>query len=375
MTKRMLIMLLLCGVVFGGVFGMKWFGNSMMNEFIDNMPTPAVSVSSSEVEAQQWASTLNAVGSLVAVRGADLTAEMDGTVTSIDFESGQTVSEGDQLLSLESVAERSELARLKAQAKLAEIEVERRAALFKRGTISKSEYDTAIAETEVAKAAADAQQGRVNLKTLRAPFAGELGIRRVSVGQYLRAGDAIVTLQALDPIELDFSLPEKQLGKVQPGDTVTIVVDALGNRQFTGEVIAVEPKIDPATRNFDLRARLSNPEKLLKPGLYAKVSVDLNVPRAVLVLPRTAIQYTSYGDSVYAIRPQEEGNKEGDLEVIQRFVTLGEARGDYIEIIDGLEAGDEVASSGLLKLRSGQPVMIENALKPQAKLAPTPPQG
>lgn len=375
MTKRMLIMLLLCGVVFGGVFGMKWFGNSMMNEFIDNMPTPAVSVSSSEVEAQQWASTLNAVGTLVAVRGADLTAEMDGTVTSIDFESGQTVSEGDQLLSLESVAERSELARLKAQAKLAEIEVERRAALFKRGTISKSEYDTAIAETEVAKAAADAQQGRVNLKTLRAPFAGELGIRRVSVGQYLRAGDAIVTLQALDPIELDFSLPEKQLGKVQPGDTVTIVVDALGNRQVTGEVIAVEPKIDPATRNFDLRARLSNPEKLLKPGLYAKVSVDLNVPRDVLVLPRTAIQYTSYGDSVYAIRPQEEGNKEGDLEVIQRFVTLGEARGDYIEIIDGLEAGDEVASSGLLKLRSGQPVMIENALKPQAKLAPTPPQG
>lgn len=375
MTKRMLIMLLLCGVVFGGVFGMKWFGNSMMNEFIDNMPTPAVSVSSSEVEAQQWASTLNAVGSLVAVRGADLTAEMDGTVTSIDFESGQAVSEGDQLLSLESVAERSELARLKAQAKLAEIEVERRAALFKRGTISKSEYDTAIAETEVAKAAADAQQGRVNLKTLRAPFAGELGIRRVSVGQYLRAGDAIVTLQALDPIELDFSLPEKRLGKVQPGDTVTIVVDALGNRQFTGEVIAVEPKIDPATRNFDLRARLSNPEKLLKPGLYAKVSVDLNVPRDVLVLPRTAIQYTSYGDSVYAIRPQEEGNKEGDLEVIQRFVTLGEARGDYIEIIDGLEAGDEVASSGLLKLRSGQPVMIENALKPQAKLAPTPPQG
>lgn len=375
MTKRMLIMLLLCGVVFGGVFGMKWFGNSMMNEFIDNMPTPAVSVSSSEVEAQQWASTLNAVGTLVAVRGADLTAEMDGTVISIDFESGQTVSEGDQLLSLESVAERSELARLKAQAKLAEIEVERRAALFKRGTISKSEYDTAIAETEVAKAAADAQQGRVNLKTLRAPFAGELGIRRVSVGQYLRAGDAIVTLQALDPIELDFSLPEKQLGKVQPGDTVTILVDALGNRQFTGEVIAVEPKIDPATRNFDLRARLSNPEKLLKPGLYAKVSVDLNVPRDVLVLPRTAIQYTSYGDSVYAIRPQEEGNKEGDLEVIQRFVTLGEARGDYIEIIDGLEAGDEVASSGLLKLRSGQPVMIENALKPQAKLAPTPPQG
>lgn len=375
MTKRMLIMLLLCGVVFGGVFGMKWFGNRMMNEFVDAMPTPAVSVSSSNVEAQQWESSLKAVGSLVAVRGADLTAELAGTVTAIDFESGQSVKAGDRLLTLESVAERGELERLKAQAKLAEIEVRRRASLYKRGTISKSEFDTAIAETNVAKAAVEAQQGRVNLKTLRAPFAGELGIRRVSVGQYLQAGDVIVTLQALDPIEVDFSLPEKQLGKVSPGDTVTVIVDALGHVPFNGQVIAVEPKIDPNTRNFDLRARLANPDKLLKPGLYANVSVDLNAPRQVLVLPRTAIQYTSYGDSVYVIRPQEGGNKEGELEVIQRFVTLGESRGDYIEIVDGLTAGDEVASSGLLKLRSGQPVMIENTLKPKPALVPTPPQG
>ena len=374
MTKRMVVMLAISGVVFGGVFGMKWFGNQMMNEFIDNMPTPPVTISSTTVTPQQWAARLNAVGSLVAVKGADLTAEVDGTITKISFESGQSVEAGTELLSLESVAERGELARLEAQAKLAEIEQRRREKLYKRGTISKSEYDTALAETNVAKAAVEAQRGRLNLKTLRAPFAGELGIRRVALGQYLRAGDKIVTLQSLDPIELDFSLPEKQLGKVNPGRTIEIVVDALGGRQFSGEIIAVEPKIDAQTRNFDVRARFANPEKVLKPGLFAKVTVNLGEPTQVLVLPKTAIQYSSYGDSVFVIRQQEGGDAEA-LDVIQRFVTLGEARGDFIEVISGVKEGDEVASTGLLKLRSSQPVTIDNTLRPEPSLTPAPPQG
>ncbi|WP_372877175.1 efflux RND transporter periplasmic adaptor subunit [Spongiibacter marinus] len=374
MTKRMVVMLAISGVVFGGVFGMKWFGNQMMNDFIDNMPTPSVTISSTTVTPQQWAARLNAVGSLVAVKGADLTAEVDGTITKISFESGQSVEAGTELLSLESVAERGELARLEAQAKLAEIEQRRREKLYKRGTISKSEYDTALAETNVAKAAVEAQRGRLNLKTLRAPFGGELGIRRVALGQYLRAGDKIVTLQSLDPIELDFSLPEKQLGKVNPGRTIEIVVDALGGRQFSGEIIAVEPKIDAQTRNFDVRARFANPEKVLKPGLFAKVTVNLGEPTQVLVLPKTAIQYSSYGDSVFVIRQQEGGDAEA-LDVIQRFVTLGEARGDFIEVISGVKEGDEVASTGLLKLRSGQPVTIDNTLRPEPSLTPAPPQG
>jgi len=374
MTKRMVVMLAISGVVFGGVFGMKWFGNQMMNDFIDKMPTPPVTISSTTVTPQQWAARLNAVGSLVAVKGADLTAEVDGTITKISFESGQSVEAGTELLSLESVAERGELARLEAQAKLAEIEQRRREKLYKRGTISKSEYDTALAETNVAKAAVEAQRGRLNLKTLRAPFGGELGIRRVALGQYLRAGDKIVTLQSLDPIELDFSLPEKQLGKVNPGRTIEIVVDALGGRQFSGEIIAVEPKIDAQTRNFDVRARFANPEKVLKPGLFAKVTVNLGEPTQVLVLPKTAIQYSSYGDSVFVIRQQEGGDAEA-LDVIQRFVTLGEARGDFIEVISGVKEGDEVASTGLLKLRSGQPVTIDNTLRPEPSLTPAPPQG
>ena len=374
MTKRMVVMLAISGVVFGGVFGMKWFGNQMMNDFIDNMPTPPVTISSTTVTPQQWVARLNAVGSLVAVKGADLTAEVDGTITKISFESGQSVEAGTELLSLESVAERGELARLEAQAKLAEIEQRRREKLYKRGTISKSEYDTALAETNVAKAAVEAQRGRLNLKTLRAPFGGELGIRRVTLGQYLRAGDKIVTLQSLDPIELDFSLPEKQLGKVNPGRSIEIVVDALGGRQFSGEIIAVEPKIDAQTRNFDVRARFANPEKVLKPGLFAKVTVNLGEPTQVLVLPKTAIQYSSHGDSVFVIRQQEGGDAEA-LDVIQRFVTLGEARGDFIEVISGVKEGDEVASTGLLKLRSGQPVTIDNTLRPEPSLTPAPPQG
>lgn len=371
MTKRMVVMLVLCSVVFGGIFGMKWMGNKMMNQAIDSMPVPPVTVSSAEVKSQQWETRLHAVGSLVAVKGADLTAEVDGTVTRISFESGQSVSAGDVLLSLESVAERGELARLEAQAKLAEIEQRRRAQLYKRGTISKSEYDTALAETRVAKAAVKSQRGRLNLKTLRAPFDGELGIRRVGLGQYLRAGDSIVTLQSLDPIELDFSLPEKQLGRIRAGRIVSVEVDALEGRRFSGEIIAVEPKIDAQTRNFDVRARLGNPEKLLKPGLFAKVEVNLGQAREVLVVPRTAVQYSSYGDSVFVIRESESGG----LEVVQRFVSLGEARGDFIEVVSGLEDGLQVASSGLLKLRSGQPINIDNALAPQPSYSPTPAQG
>ncbi len=375
MTKRMVVMLLLCGIVFGGVFGMKWFGGKMMNDYIDNMPTPAVSVNSAEIQRQQWAAQLSAVGSLVAVMGADLTAQVDGTVTAIHFESGQSVEEGQPLLSLESVAERGELARLEAQAKLAEIEQRRREQLYRRGTISKSEYDTAMAETDVAKSAVEAQRGRLALKTLQAPFSGELGIRRVALGQYLRAGDKIVTLQALDPIELDFSLPEKQLGVVRAGLPLSIRVDALGGQQFQGNIIAVEPKVDPQTRNFDVRARFANPEKRLKPGLFAKVSVELGEPQDTLVLPRTAIQYSSYGDSVFVIRQQGADSTQPQLEVVQRFITLGEARGDYVAVISGVEEGEQVASSGLLKLRSGQPVKIESELAPKPSLTPQPPQG
>jgi len=379
-------MLLLSAVLFGGVFGMKWFGSKKMNEFLNAMPAPAVTVSSAIAEEMSWESRLESVGSLVAVNGADLTAEVDGVVTNIYFESGDTVKRGDLLLSMASASEQGELKRLQAQAELTDLNRKRSEQLYERKTISKSEYDTAVAETNVALAAVQAQKGRLEQKSVKAPFDGQLGIRRVNVGQYLGVGVAIATLQKLDPINVDFSMPERYLSILAPGLKVSVTVDAYGDKNYEGQVLAIEPKVNPQTRNVDVRARLSNPDGLLKPGLFATVVVSLPNSNEVTVIPRSAVNYTSYGDSVFVIQknpdapppPDEPNPMMGpytDLEVIQRFVTLGDARGDYIVVSKGLAVGDELASSGLLKLRNKQPVIVDNSNALAPELDPHPPEG
>ncbi|WP_295871093.1 efflux RND transporter periplasmic adaptor subunit [uncultured Zhongshania sp.] len=386
MSRRMVIMLLLSAVLFGGVFGMQWFGSKQMNEFLNAMPPAAVTVSSAKAEAMTWESRLQSVGSLVAVNGADLTAEVDGVVTNIYFDSGESVKQGDLLLSMASASEQGDLKRLQAQAELTELNRKRSEQLYKSKSISKSEFDTAVAETNVALAAVQAQKGRLEQKSVKAPFDGQLGIRRVNVGQYLGVGVAIATLQKLDPIDVDFSIPERYLSILEPGLTVAVTVDAYGDETYEGQVLAIEPKVNPQTRNVDVRARLSNVEGKLKPGLFATVVVNLPNSNEVTVIPRSAVNYTSYGDSVFVVQknpdapppPDEPNPMMGpytDLEVIQRFVTLGDARGDYIAVSKGLEVGDEVASSGLLKLRNKQPVIIDNSNALAPKLNPSPPQG
>lgn len=379
-------MLLLSAVLFGGVFGMKWFGNQKMNEFLNAMPTPAVTVASTKAEAMIWDDRLESVGSLVAVNGADLTAEVDGVVTAIYFDSGDTVKRGELLLSMASASEQGELKRLEAQAELTELNRRRSQQLFDRKTISKSEYDTAVAETNVALAAVQAQQGRLQQKSVKAPFDGKLGLRRVNVGQYLGVGVAIVTLQKLDPIDVDFSIPERYLSILEADLKVLVTVDAYGDEVYDGIVLAVEPKVDPQTRNVDVRARLANPDGHLKPGLFASVVISLPTSDAVVVIPHSAVNYTSYGDSVFVVQKNPDAQPPPDapnpmmgpytdLEVIQRFVTLGDARGDYIAVSKGLNVGDELASTGLLKLRNKQPVIIDNSNAPMPELNPHPPQG
>lgn len=375
-TKRMLIMLILTGVVFGAVFGMKWFGNKMMNEFVDNMPTPPATISTAEAAPMTWANELRAIGTLVAVNGADVTTEIGGIVTRLYFESGEAVERGDPLIDLDADAERAELKRLQAQAELARLNLKRREQLFKLEAISKSELDTVRAEANAANAAVTAQAARLAQKEIRAPFAGRLGVRQVAVGQYLAPGTAIVTLQSLDPIDVDFSLPERRSGDVAPGYAVAVTVDAFPEQQFEGTVLAVEPQVDTDTRNFLVRARLPNPEQRLRPGQFGQVQLSLPGSRDVLAVPRTAINYSSYGTSVFVVRPRENPPEDQpDLEVTQRFVSVGDALGDYIAVTDGLTAGEEVATSGLLKLRNGQPVIINNDFVPETKLDPKPPRG
>ncbi|WP_040802651.1 efflux RND transporter periplasmic adaptor subunit [Zhongshania aliphaticivorans] len=388
MTRRMIIMLVLSALVFGGVFGMKWFGNKAMNDYLNSMPPPAVTVASAKAEKMQWPNRLKAVGSLVAVNGADLTAEVDGVVTAIHFESGDTVKRGDLLLTLSAASEEGELKRLEAQAELSELNRTRKEQLYKGKSISKAELDTAEAETNVALAAIQAQKGRLAQKVVKAPFDGKLGIKRVNVGQYLGVGAPIVTLQKLDPINVDFSLPEHYLSLLEPGLGVSVMIDAFPDQTFQGEILAIEPRVNPQTRNFDLRARLANPTQKLKPGLFASVEITLPGDNDVVVIPRSAVNYTSYGDSVFVVQQKMEtkqvdgepemdstAKESPDLEVIQRFVRLGEARGDFISVISGLKPGTEVASTGLLKLRNKQPVVIDNSNAPQPELEPQPGAG
>lgn len=382
MKKRMIIMLVLSGVVLGGVFGMKWFGNKMMNDYLDAMPTPPVTIASGKAQSMVWEQYLQAVGDVVAVHGADITTEVDGIVTALHFESGDEVERGAPLVDLNAAVEQGELKRLEAQAKLAELNRERQQKLLDNGTLSRSQYDAILAETRAANAAVDAQRGRLAMKHIRAPFAGRLGIRRVTEGQYVGVGTVIATLQSLTPVNVDFHLPERYLGAVEKGLQVEISVTARSDETFRGEVLAVEPAVDRDTRNFHVRARLPNTDLILRPGQSAKVRLTLPEQKQVTVVPRTAIHYTAYGSSVYIIRERENDEQNaGDesdqpaLEVLQRFVETGDARGDYIEITSGLEAGEEIAVSGLLKLRSRQPVEINNEVKPQPSLNPRPTAG
>lgn len=391
MTKRMIIVLALCLVVFGGVFFMKWFGNKMMNQYVDAMPVPPATVSVGPVQNMTWDNRLEAIGTLVPVNGADVTAEVGGIVTAVHFESGQKVEKGARLITLDSATELGELNRLRANAELSELNRTRREKLFKLEAIAKADYDAAVSEANAAKAAVQSQSALLAKKDIRAPFAGQLGIRRVTVGEYLQPGTAIVTLQSVDPIEFDFELPEQYVGVVQPGFKVAVTVDSYAGSEFAGAVLAIEPRVDVATRNFKLRARMPNPDHKLTPGQFGRVKLALPGQRDLLVVPRTAISYSSYGNAVFVVEKKKPASPaegadaekkpaaggpaaapETDLLVTQRFVKLGEVRGDFVAVLEGLKPGEQVATSGLLKLRNDQPIIINNSIQPELDLNPKP---
>lgn len=385
MTKRMIIMLALAGIVFGAIFGMKWFGNKMMNDYLAKAPIPPATVSAAPVETMTWDNHLEAIGSFVAVNGTVVTTESGGIVTAIHFESGANVGKGAALVTLDSANEAAELKRLQAQAELAELNRSRREKLYTLEAISKSDYDAADSEAQAAKAAVDAQRAKLAQKNIRAPFAGQLGIRKVNLGDYLSPGAAIVSLQSLDPIYFDFTLPEQQVAVAQPELKVEVRVDSMPGEAFVGMVDAIEPLIDEATRNFKVRARLSNPDHRLRPGQFGKVTLTLPGERQLLVVPRTAISYNSYGTSVFVVQKQKDPKPapetpapgsppHTDLEVTQRFVKTGDARGDFVSITEGLKEGEQVATSGLLKLRNQLPVIINNNNTPKVELEPSTPQ-
>lgn len=319
-----------------------------------------------------WQGQVQAVGSLHAVQGADLAAEVAGIVTKIPFKAGDDVSEGQLLIQLRDDSDRASLAALRATAVQATQTYKRNVALSKENAISKDAFDTAVATWKSATANADAQAATVEKKAIRAPFSGRVGIRQVDVGQYIAAGTTLVTLQRLDPIDVDFTVPQQQVSSVKPGSEVVVTSDGAPGKTFRGHIVALDPKVDSTTRNIRVRAEISNPNKILLPGMFATISVDTGKDARQLTLPQTAVTYNPYGDVVYVITPAKNEKGKDILVANQRFVTVGETRGDQVAIISGVSEKDVVVTTGQLKLKNGMPVVVNNAVRLPNDAAPKP---
>jgi membrane fusion protein (multidrug efflux system) len=389
----MIIMLVTTGLVFGGIFGFKWFGNKMMNQFFDNMPIPPVAITATEAMEQTWPSTIEAVGTVTAVNGIAVASEVAGTVESIRFRSGDRVAAGTALVTLDAVMDHAQLRTLEAQRDLAETELARGNELFGSDGVAKSQLDRLESTAAQATARVEEQRALLAKKTIRAPFSGMLGIRQISLGQYVSPGIPLVSLQSLDPIYVNFSLPEQRLGMLTVGLAVTAGVDAFPDATFEGRISAIEPRVAESTRNFDVQATFRNDATRLQPGLFARVRIAMPKSEHYVVVPQTAVSYNPYGNSVYVVQaaasgsPGEATSKPSDraqavadtsgptLTVTRRLIKTGPARGDLVAVIDGLKPGERVATSGLLKLRNDAVVVINNTVKPGEELHPSPPEG
>jgi membrane fusion protein, multidrug efflux system len=373
MTKRMTIMLIVVGLVFGGVFGFQIFKNTMIKKFMSAMPVPPQTVATVMAAVQEWQPQIEAVGSLRAVNGADLAFEVSGIVKDLHFNSGDDVAAGDILVTLRAEDDTAKLAALQATAALSEIVHQRDQEQFKIKAVSQATLDTDAANLKNAKAQVTEQQAVVAKKTLRAPFAGHLGLRAVDIGQYISAGTTVVTLQALDPIYADFFLPQQVLNQIRLEQAVTIKIDTYPNQDFAGTITAINPKIDPATRNVQVRATLKNPDRRLLPGMYASVNVAAGDKQRYVTIPQTAVTYNPYGETVYIVDDKGK-DPQGQPQLIARqiFVTAGLRRGDQVAILSGVEEGQTVVTAGQMKLHNGSLLTIDNSIQPTADANPIP---
>ena len=373
MIKRMVIMLVGVAIVFGGIFGFNKFKQIMIGKFMSSMKSPPQTVSATKAAASEWQPNIEAVGSLRAVKGADLSLEVAGVVDTISFTSGDDVEQGAMLLKLRADDDVAKLESLQATADLNAIIYQRDLKQFQIQAVSQATLDTDVANLKNAKAQAAQQQAILDKKFLRAPFAGHLGIRAVDLGQYLGAGTVIVTLQALDPIFLDFFVPQQSVDQVRLGQTVAVRIDAYKDQTFAGEISAINPKVDASSRNVQVRATLKNADHKLLPGMYATVDISTGAPRNYITLPQTAITYNPYGDTVYVVDnkgAQEDGKPQ--LVARQTFVTTGPTRGDQVAVLKGINEGETIVTAGQIKLHNGTPLLIDNSIMPTADAAPLP---
>ena len=363
MATRILFVMVLLAAVFGGIFGWKQHTAAQMAAAQSAGPPPAV-IAAARVEQETWQPFLQVVGSLSAVAGIEVTAELGGIIRAIHFESGGAVSTGELLLELDDDTDQAALKGLLAERSLAELKFNRLARLVREKSVSKSDYDEARATLDNADAQVAAQQALIEKKRIRAPFDGRLGIRRVDLGEYLSPGAAIVPLEKLDPIYVDFTLPERELARVSAGQGIEIRVQAYADEAFSGEIVAIDPGVQVGSRSFRVRGQLDNAQDRLRPGMFADVRVFLPQKDEVLTIPDTAVSYAPYGDSVFVIE-----ENDGASTVSRRPIETGRTRAGRVAVTQGLAVGERVVSAGHNKLRNGQAVVVDDKPAPSQRAA------
>ena len=373
----MIIMLAAVGLVLGTIFVFELVvAPYFKKQFIATLANPPQTVSTTVAAKQSWQPQLKAIGSLRAMRGADLSSQVGGIVSAIHFESGAEVAQGTLLIELSSADDVAKLDSLKATAALARLTYDRDKRQFDAHAVSQQVVDNDAQNAKSAEAQVAQQQATVDYKMIRAPFAGKLGIRQVDLGQYVSPGTALVTLQSLDPIFVDFTLPQQALSQIGMGQKVKVEVDTYPGEDFAGTIAAVNSKVDTTTRNVQVRAEIANPQHRLLPGMFATIDIDTGAPQDYITLPQTAVAYNPFGSTVFVVDDKGKGaNGQDQLVARQVFVTTGDARGDQVAIVKGIDVGDTVVTAGQIKLRNGSPLKVDNTVQPSDDPNPHPVEG
>jgi membrane fusion protein, multidrug efflux system len=372
MAKRMILMLAVVALFVGALGFVKFRQIQTAIAQGSSFQPPPDAVTTIVAQREQWPATLAVIGTMAAVQGVTVSTDLSGTIDRIAFESGKAVRAGEVLVQLDTRQERSQLAALEAQRDLARLNFARMKDLLQQKVIAQSEYDRAMTDQKETDARLGEIQTTIERKNIRAPFSGILGIRQVNRGQYLAAGDPVVGLQKLNPIYVNFGVPQQDAGQIRVGRDVRITAEDLEGSDFTGRVTAIDSRVDEKTRNVQVQATLANPDGKLRPGMFVQTELNLGASRSVIALPAPAISYAPFGDSVFIVTDLKDPNGKAYRGVRQQFVKLGGSRGDQVAVVSGINPGDEVVSSGVFKLRNGAAVQINNKVTPANNPRPKP---
>ncbi len=371
MKKRMFLMLLAVAVVIGGVGSVKYFQIKAAMAQGGNFQPPPEAVTTAIAKQDQWESTLSAIGTVVAVNGVTVSADLPGIVEQISFSSGESVSTGDVLVRLDTKQERAQLAAAQAALELTKLDLDRKEGLLKKSVIPQATYDHVVAEYKQAAARAGEIRATIERKIIRAPFSGVLGIRQVNLGQFVAPGAPIVSLQSLQPVYVEFTMPQQEIGRVRAGVDVHATTDGVEGEEV-GKVTAIDSVVDEATRNMRVQATFPNRTRKLRPGMFVEVKLARGSKASVVTLPVSAISYAPFGDSVFIVEQVKGKGGKSYRGVRQQFVKLGAARGDMVAVLTGVKPGEEVVTSGVFKLRPGAAVVVNNSVQPSSSTAPKP---